>query len=387
LKIDGKLGDGAQSLHLRAGESRHITLSHAFAEGGPHRVQLPGLPEQSIFVPGGLSFALGDPVIALKLDEGKGSTTENAVTGKSLAIKGTPKWVKGRELAGLEPASDSAIDAGNQQLYRKSFTLAAWVKIDKLGEHGDLALFGGRAPMGADQDNTGTVLSAGLHNGKLFLGFQGREASGTKSAPLGTWVHLAFVYDADMRKASLYLDGKLDRTSNLDPYTGPLETIGDAPSLEHADYSMDEVVVAGSASSSSLVQTLAQEGFSATRKGEYVSNWQNIAGPLDHLDSFADLPQDTSASVIVEVGDVATGVTGSQTVALKTSHQSYPIKALSSGSQVRIRVRLDAHATAQSPTIFAISLSGSGGDLRWSTPREWSNGSAERSLSINDPAR
>src|ERR1700733_3003179 len=106
------------------------------------------------------------------------------LTARNLAVKGTPEWIKGKEGSGLRPSSSSSIDAGNVQLYRKSFTLSAWVKIDKLGGGGDLALFGGRAPMGADQDNNGTVLSAGLHDGKLFLGFQGREATGTKAVPL-----------------------------------------------------------------------------------------------------------------------------------------------------------------------------------------------------------
>ncbi len=247
LKIDGQPASEPQPLSLQSGERRKVLLSHAFSEGGLHRVQLGDMPEQLIQVPGGISLALQSPVLALKLDEGKGAAVKNEINGAELTLKGSPEWVKGREGSGLRPSPSASIDAGNVQLYRKSFTLSAWIKVDKLGSGGDLALFGGRAPMGADQDNTGTVLSAGLHDGKLFLGFQGRQATGTKAVPLGSWVNVTYVYDASLRKAFLYLNGSQDRVADLEPYTGPLESIGDAPALQHGEFDMDDIMVAGSA--------------------------------------------------------------------------------------------------------------------------------------------
>jgi beta-glucosidase len=384
LKVDGQPASEPQPLSLQSGESRRVSLSYAFSEGGLHRAQLGDMPEQLIQVPGGITLALHDPVLALKLDEGKGAAVKNEINGAELAVKGAPEWVKGKEGSGLRPSSSSSIDAGSVQLYRKSFTLSAWVKIDKLGSGGDLALFGGRAPMGADQDNTGTVLSAGLHDGKLFLGFQGRQATGTKAVPLGSWVNVTYVYDASLRKAFLYLNGSQDRVVNLDPYTGPLESIGDAPALQHGEFQMDDIAVAESALVPNLVQVLAQKGFDAVHEGEYVSGWQSYTGVLEHLISSADIPQGSSVTLSVEAADNKGTIVGSEALTLKPGSGSYTPKTLQVGTQVRLRVKIVANAAGQSPVLRAVSLSGPAGAVRWSTPKEWSTGSAGKSLAVND---
>ena len=384
LKIDGQPASEPQSLNLQSGESRKVLLSHAFSEGGLHRVQLGDMPEQLIQVPGGISLALQNPVLALKLDEGNGAAVKNEINGAELVLKGSPEWVKGREGSGLRPSSSASIDAGNVQLYRKSFTLSAWVKIDKLGGGGDLALFGGRAPMGADQDNTGTVLSAGLHNGRLFLGFQGREATGVKTVPLGSWVNVTYVYDASLHKAFFYLNGNLDRAVDLDPYTGPLETIGDAPALQHGEFDMDDITVVESVLAPKLVQVLWQNGFDALREGEYVSGWQSYTGVLDHLGSSAEIPQGSSLTLTVEVGDGKGAVLGSETLTLKPGSESYALKTLKTGTQVRLRIKIAANAAVQSPVLRVVSLSGPAGSVRWNTPKEWLVGSAGNRIVLND---
>jgi beta-glucosidase len=386
LKIDGQPASEPQPLSLQSGESRKVLLSHAFPEGGLHRVQLGDMPEQLIQVPGGISLALRDPVLVLKLDEGKGAAVKNGINGAELSLKGTPEWVKGKDGSGLRPSSSSSIDAGSVQLYRKSFTLSAWVKIDKLGGGGDLALFGGRAPMGADQDNTGTVLSAGLHDGKLFLGFQGRQATGTKAVPLGSWINVTYVYDASLRKAFLYLNGSQNRAVDLDPYTGPLETIGDAPALQHGEFDMDDITVAQSAFAPNLVQILAQKGFDALHEGDYVSGWQSYAEAPEHLNASADIPPGSSVALTIETGDRGGTVVGSEVLTLKSGPESYALKTLKAGVQVRLRVKIVANAAAQSPVLRAISLSGPAGVVRWSTPKEWLTGSAGSSLAVNDSA-
>jgi beta-glucosidase len=384
LRIDGQAASDPQPVSLQSGESRKVLLVHAFSEGGLHRVQLGDTPEQLIQVPGGISLALQNPVLALKLDEGNGKQVKNEINGAQLRLKGSPEWVKGREGAGLRPSPSSTIDAGNVQLYRKSFTLSAWVKIDKLGGGGDLSLFGGRAPMGADQDNTGTVLSAGLHDGKLFLGFQGREATGAKTVPLGSWVNVAYVYDASLRKAFLYLNGKQDRAVNLEPYTGPLETIGDAPALQHGEFEMDDIVIAESALAPNLIHLLSQNGFDALRAGEYVSGWQSYTGALEHVSASSDIHQGGSLTVTVETGDSKGTILGSETLTLKPGSESYALKPLKAGVQVRLRVRISANTAFQSPMLRAVSLSGPAGSVRWSTPKEWSAGSAGASVAVND---
>jgi hypothetical protein len=135
-------------------------------------VQIGDQPERVIAVPGGINLALREPLVNLTLNEGEGTRTRNEVTGKMLSLRGALQWTKGRSGSGLQPASSASVDAGGIELYRKSFTLSAWVNIDALGNSDELGFFGGRAPMGADQDNTGTVLDAGIRNKKLFLGFQ-----------------------------------------------------------------------------------------------------------------------------------------------------------------------------------------------------------------------
>jgi len=384
LKVDGQPASEPQPLSLQSGESRKVVLNHAFSESGLHRVQLGNMPEQLIQVPGGVSLALHNPVLELKLDEGKGAAVKNEINGAELALKGSPEWVKGKEGSGLRPSSSSSIDAGNVQLYRKSFTLSAWVKIDKLGSGGDLALFGGRAPMGADQDNTGTVLSAGLHAGKLFLGFQGREATGTKTVPLGSWVNVTYVYDASLRKAFLYLNGDQDRAVNLEPYTGPLETIGDAPALQHGEYAMDDIAVTESVLAPKLVQVVAQNGFDSLREGEYVSGWQSYTGVLEHMTSSAVIPEGGSLSLTIEVADGKGTILGSQTLMLKPGSESYALKGLKAGGQVRLHVKIAANVAVQSPLLRAISLSGQAGAVRWTTPKEWSVGSAGNRIVLND---
>ena len=270
------------------------------------------------------------------------------------------------------------------QLYRKSFTLSAWVKIDKLGSGGDVALFGGRAPMGADQDNTGTVLSAGLHDGKLFLGFQGRQATGNKAVPLGSWVDVTYVYDASLRKAFLYLNGSQDRAVDLDPYTGPLESIGDAPALRHGEFQMDDIAVAESALAPKLVQVLSQNGLDALHEGEYVSGWQSYAGILKHLSSSADIPQGSSLTLTAETADSKGAILGSEALTLKPGSESYTLKMLKAGTQVRLRDKIVANAASQSPVLRAVSLSGPDDAVRWSTPKEWLTGTAGKSLAVND---
>jgi beta-glucosidase len=386
LKVDGQVVPGALSLSLLPGEKRKVTLSHQFAVGGLYRVQVGDEPERVVVVPGGVSLALRNSLVNLKLNEGQGSSTRNEATGKLLAFRGTPQWVEGKSGTGLRTSTAASVDAGGIQLYRKSFTLSAWIRVDALGDKNELGLFGGQAPMGADQDNTGTILDAGIRNQKLFLGFHGRDLQGSQDVPLGTWVHVTYTYDAVLQKASLYLNGSLDRTGNQASYTGPLETIGDAPTLQHGRYTMDDVIVTQDCLSPELVRLLFQKGYDALLRGSFISGWRPYEEGVQSVEAATEMEPGSKLSLIVETGDAAGKVLDSKTIELGPGKHVYPLKLAKPGEQIRFRALLTASADGQSPVLRAVCLAGPRKTERWSTPSEWDGGTAEKSVAVNDAA-
>jgi hypothetical protein len=238
--------------------------------------------------------------------------------------------------------------------------------------------------MGADQDNTGTILDAGIRNKKLFLGFYGRDILGNRDVPTGSWVNVTYAYDAALQKASLYLNGALDKTGNQAYYTGPLETIGDAPTLEHGRYLMDDVVVTQDCLSPELVRLLFQNGYAALRQGSYSSGWRPYEKGVQRLEVVAELPADSKLSLMVETGDKAGKVLSSQTIELGPGKHVYPLKSTKPGDQIRFRAQLAASTDGQSPVLRAVSLVGVNRTERWSAPSEWGEGTAEKSVAVND---
>jgi hypothetical protein len=384
LKVDGQVATDSQSLSLQSGEKRRVSLSHHFTIGGLHRVQIGDQPERVVVIPGGINLALRKPLVDLKLNEGRGTGTRNENSGKMLSFRGTPQWVSGRSGEGLQTSSSASIDAGGIQLYRKSFTLSAWIRIDALSNKDELGLFGGQAPMGADQDNTGTILDAGIRNQKLFLGFHGRDIFGNKDVPKGSWVNVTYVYDAAIQKASLYLNGSLDKAGNQASYTGPLETIGDAPTLQHGRYTLDDVVVTQDCLSPELVRLLFQNGYDALLQGSYTSAWRPYEDGAQRLEAVAEMPTGGKLSLTVETGDKAGKVLNSQTIELRTGKHVYSLKSTKPGNQIRFRAQLAASTDGQSPVLRAVSVVGANRTQRWSTPSEWGGGTAEKSVAVND---
>ena len=384
LKVDGQVATDSQSLSLQPGENRKIALSHQFTIGGLHRVQLGDEPERLIVVPGGVNLALRNPLVDLRLSEGQGTGTRNEETGKLLSFRETPQWVAGRSGGGLQTSHSASVDAGAIQLYRKSFTLSAWIRIDALGDKDELGLFGGQAPMGADQDNTGTILDAGIRNKKLFLGFHGRDILGNKEVPKGAWVNVTYTYDAVLHKASLYLNGSLDKTGDQASYTGPLESIGDAPTLQHGRYTMDDIVVAQDCLSPDLVRLLFQNGYDALRGGNYSAGWRPYEEGVQSMEAVTEIPVGSKLSLLVETGDKTGKVLNSQTIELVSGKKVYPLKSSKPGDQIRFRAQLTASKDGQSPVLRAVSLAGSNKTERWSTPSEWGVGTAEKSIAVND---
>ncbi len=384
LKVDGQVSADSQSLSLQSGEKRKVELSYHFMIGGLHRVQIGDQPERVVMIPGGINLALRNPLVDLKLNEGGGTSTRNEATGKMLSFRGTPQWASGRSGEGLQTSSSASIDAGGIQLYRKSFTLSAWIRIDALGNKDELGLFGGQAPMGADQDNTGTILDAGIRNKKLFLGFHGRDIIGMNDVPKGTWVNVTYAYDAALQKAFLYLNGSLDKTGNEASYTGPLETIGDAPTLQHGRYTMDDVIVTQDCLSPELVRVLVRDGYDALLQGSYTSAWRSYEDSVQSVEAVAEMPAGSKLSLIVEMGDKSGKVLNSQTIELKPDKHVYSLKSTKTGGQIRFRAQVTASTDGQSPVLRAVSLVGANRTERWSTPSEWGVGTAEKSVAVND---
>jgi hypothetical protein len=281
-------------------------------------------------------------------------------------------------------SSSASIDAGGLQLYRRSFTLSAWIRIDALGDKDELGLFGGQAPMGADQDNTGTILDAGIRNKKLFLGFHGRDIIGNKDVLQNTWVNVTYAYDAGLQKSFLYLNGSLDKTGNQASYTGPLESIGDAPTLQHGRYTMDDVVVTQDCLSPELVRLLFQNGYDALQHGSYTSAWRPYADSVQSLEAVTELPAGSKLSLTVETGDKAGKVLNSQTIELGPGKHVYSLTSAKAGDQIRFRAQVAASTDGQSPVLRAVSLIGANRTERWSTPSEWGVGTAEKSVAVND---
>jgi hypothetical protein len=384
--VDGQASTDSESVSLQPGEKEKVALSHHFAIGGLHRVQIGEQPERVVMIPGGVNLVLRNPLVDLKLNEGKGTSTRNEITGAMLSFRGVPQWVSGRSGEGLQTASSASIDAGGIQLYRKSFTLSAWIRIDDFGAKGELGLFGGQAPMGADQDTTGTILDAGIRNKKLFLGFHGRDILGNKDVPTGTWVNVTYAYDAALQKAFLYVDGSLDKTGNQASYTGPLETIGDAPTLHHGRYTIDDVVVTQDCLSPELVALLFHDGYDALLHGSYTSAWRPYENSVQSVEVVTEMPVGTKLSLIVETGDRAGNVLNSQTIELGPGKHAYPLKSPKTDDRIRFRAQVNASADGRSPVLRAVNLTGANGAERWSTPSEWGTGTAQKSIAVNDSA-
>ena len=387
LKIDGKPAGEAQPLKLQPGEKRAVALNHPFDLSGVYSVQVNDAPDRQIDVPGGIRLSVPDPLVSAKV--ATAGPVRNAVNGQELKIDGSPEWTKGRAGQALHfGGPGTAIEAGNLDIYRKSFTLSAWVNIEQLGNNADLALFGGRAPMGADRDNTGTQLSAGVHRGKLYMDFKGRQISGSRDVPTGSWVNLTYTYDAAARQAAIYLNGVLDREAMVDPYAGPLETIGDAPDLEHGNYLLDEAVITRTGFTPAMVRRFYGQGMDSFRQGEFVSGWRPGSGNLTSLQAVAEIPENGAVAAIVEVGDRDGKVLRSSRIEIQSGRKSYSLSgpdglAASAGGQVRIRVQLSSRQWGRSPLLRAVTLSGEGGVVQWTTFRNWREGQVEPSLAID----
>lgn len=372
----------SQKLELAPGASQKLQLSYAFPHSGEFRVKLGDAAEQQMVVPGGISLALTDPLIYLDFENANASGIKNDVTGTTLPIQGTPQFVPGKEGRAFETSDkDTFVKVGGVDLYRKSFTLAAWINIENLAD-GQAMFFGGKAPMGADVDTTGTGLAAGVFEGSPLLSFWNRDVHSKQAISKKTWVHIAYTYNPDMEQGSIYINGKLDKTLHQKAYAGPLDMIGGALRFNHGRFAMDDVLVTHDCLNSKAVAVLASSGAQALQRGEMVTDWRSVSSAFNKIEAWSDIPAGAGIKVAVEAGDGQDNVVDSRTVDLKSGKQTISLAGLKPGEKVRLNIQLAATRWEDLPVLRTVVLQNINEAVRWAVLAEWQKGSQTGGLEI-----
>jgi beta-glucosidase len=374
----------AEPLKLEAGEKRTVKINYAFPRSGAYRVRIGNAPEQRMVVPGGIGLALQNPLLYLNFEEGSATAVKDAVNNTTLAVKGSGKLVDGKNgKAFYSGEKQTFIAAGGLDLYRKSFTLASWVNIEKYDGGGQAMFFGGQAPMGADVDNTGTGLAVGTLGENPLLSFQERDVKGNGKVPTGQWVHVAYTYNAENNIGTVYINGKVDKSAAQKPYAGPFDMIGSSQRFNHGRFAMDEVLATRSCLTPDNIKELAAKGVESLRKGQVTTDWRTVTTTLTQLQSLTEMPANSSIQVIVENGDKDGKVISSKTITLKNGEQIIPLEGLAAGDKVRLRIELSSPDWTTLPALQSVILSGKNSEsIRWSTTGEWKKGTVSGGLKI-----
>jgi beta-glucosidase len=381
IQVDGQVV-ASQKLELVPGVHQSVELTYAFPHAGTFQVKVGADEEQPMVVPGGISLALSDPLIYLNFETADNAGVRNEITGTTLAIQGTPHFVPGkRGKAFATDNKDTFIKAGSVDLYRKPFTLAAWVNLQELTD-GQAMFFGGQAPMGADVDTTGTGLAAGILQGSPVLSFWDRDVHGKTLVGIGNWTHVAYVYDPDTEKGSLYINGKLDKTAAQKPYTGPLDMIGGALRFNHGKFSLDEVLVTHDRLDAAAISTLANHGIEALQSGAITTDWRPAPATLNQLETWCDLGAGAKIQLTVETAGDDNQVAGSKMFELQSGDQTISLAGLERHDKVRLKIQLTATKWGSLPALQGVSLSGGKDSVRWSMADEWQKGSRAGGLEI-----
>src|ERR1039458_5763335 len=382
IRMDGTVA-ASQKLELAPGAHQTLQLSCVFPHSGGFRVKLGDAKEQQMVVPGGIGLVLSDPLVYLNFDSANASGVKNEINGTMLAGQGTPQFVPGKEGQAFETKNgDTFVKAGRVDLYRKPFTLAAWVNVEELADR-QAMFFGGQAPMGASVDTSGTGLAAGVFEGTPLLSFwTDRDVHGGKGIVTGKWVHMAYTYNPNIEQGSIYVDGKLNKTASQQPYTGPLDIIGGALRFNHGKYSIDDVLVAHDCLDAKAVGVLVNGGVEALQKGEIVTDWRPVSSALSRMKTWSDIPSGASIKVTVETADGQNKVIDSKTVDLKSGNQTISLAGLKAGEKARLQIQLAATKWGNLPMLQTVSLQGANETVRWSTVAEWQKGSQTGGLQI-----
>jgi hypothetical protein len=200
------------------------------------------------------------------VDGGHGTVS----TGQYRLVQG--RWPASRAADFASVGDHLPLDVGGDTDW-KQLTVAAWVRLDRLGEpyqslyHTD----------GWNRQNPGQVHWMIVHNGVMRLALPGLKLAPdaierhshpeSRTSVLGSegrWVHLAFVYDATARTASFYVDGRPDGVTTL--VDAPPARLGPARLGNWNAHDrklsgrIDELVFLGRALSADEIRTLYESG-------------------------------------------------------------------------------------------------------------------------------
>jgi hypothetical protein len=144
--------------------------------------------------------------------EGSGVTTADvslsAITG---SLVNAPGWTTGKYGGGLAFTGSNYVDLGNPAALQLtgSMTLCAWVKISSNpGDDGAIV-----AKLAAAGWQLKTSADTGVRTGAIQISSNGStsiQRYGATVLAVGTWYHLAGVYDSAARTLSIYVNGLLD---------------------------------------------------------------------------------------------------------------------------------------------------------------------------------
>jgi hypothetical protein len=373
-----------ENLTLAPGGQHNISINYPFSESGTFNLKIGNEPSKQTVVPGGVGFALKEPLIYLSFDDQLNGGVKNEINGNILLVKGNPQYITGKSgKAFASSEKGTFIDAGNIDLYRKPFSLAAWVNIQELDKK-QASFFGGQAPMGADVDITGTILSAGINNENLLFSFQNRDVKGGTKPAIGNWIHVAYTYDPSTETGAVYLNGKLDKSIPQKPYAGPLEMIGASPRLNHGKISMDNVLIARSCLPAAAIRELASKEINALRSGELVTSWIPIDELPVALQTQADISDKSGIKITVETADKNGKLIENEPFQLKSGAQIQQVKELKQSAQVRLRVNFSTEKLGLLPKLQTVVLVTKSKKIRWSTIEEWKKSTYSGSLKIVD---
>jgi hypothetical protein len=157
-------------------------------------------------------------------DEGAGPTAADSAGDADLTLSGGTTWTAGRTGAGLQfdGADDAAATTGPVLDTRTSFSVSAWVKLDRIPFFATAVAQDGR------RDSTFFLQHAGPEN-RFSFSTTSQRAIASAPAEVGRWYHLVGTRDAATGTYTLYVDGQAQGSFTTcrsgDGPTGPL-TVG-----------------------------------------------------------------------------------------------------------------------------------------------------------------
>jgi arabinan endo-1,5-alpha-L-arabinosidase len=214
-------GPGGQSVYLDGSTYRLILHYYDARDSGTHKLQLRNLAWTADDWPVAAE-ALGasrDAAGHWPLDDGSGETARDVSGSENNgALIDGPNWTSGRVKGALEfDGAHAYVDAGTNVLdLSGSFTVAAWVRLDRIaGDHTAISQDGGEV--------SGFLLQRRADTGKFAFMLPNQDSAGasgavasSKTVPVkGKWYRLVGVRDALSRRLRLYVNGVLEGEAGI----------------------------------------------------------------------------------------------------------------------------------------------------------------------------